>query len=814
MRRAFAVLMLLSLPAAVSAQAKGQTKGSLSLGVQKIENNTNSSKFSEYRDLRGDQLPLAFRLRSQTASGWLVDAGGDDVTREDRSLGIQVSKPGRVRFTARWDELPHNLSNKAVSPYTTVAPGKLDVPQTMAIPFKKLATAATDAPGVLRSDSVAASYALTYARPIDLENHTRTGFFEMRYSGVQALDVTASYRLRTKTGSHLSYGPIGDRPPRSLNIQLAEPLDYATGDLTVAADWVQPGYQLRAEYLHSRFENGIDVLEWRNVWASGSGTWDTWDRSIATWGRRPLAPDNTYQSVLVTGGVALPFESRLTATVSRGMMEQDMELLPYAYQVEMLANKTLPRGAADARINTTHLAAEYFIAPVNRVSLRAFYRYFDLENETPTSQWQYAIQDAANLNGTVAYVNKRVSLPVAWDRRNVGGDATFRLGVMRSSLVLGVEREDVTRINRQTSSVAETTLKASWRGRPADWMTVRVSYLRGERDAGEYDWRAWSSSFWYSPAEATTNDDPRHTFVDHPDMRRYDQADRSRQRADATVTVAPAGNWSLSAGVRFRSDDFDSEVTPVQPLADLAVADRLAFTPGDQLGLLRSESRQFSTDLSYAPSDRFGLTLSYGFDLGESNMRSLEYNENNKKNPSAVNTVSLGPWTRASSQWTADFEDLTQYGGFGGTVELVPGKATVNFNYTLSLSDMDIVYGGFGLLEWNGTPLPDNNQFAFRTPPPVTQNTHTANVTVDFPLFGSVDARVGWIFEKYSIKDWQQEAATPWFEPVHSELFLRDTSRSHQWGNRLYNMGSYLAPGFTGHAFHVGLSYTFGGAGR
>ena len=28
--------------------------------------------------------------------------------------------------------------------------------------------------------------------------------------------------------------------------------------------------------------------------------------------------------------------------------------------------------------------------------------------------------------------------------------------------------------------------------------------------------------------------------------------------------------------------------------------------------------------------------------------------------------------------------------------------------------------------------------------------------------------------------------------------WLRDTSRSHQWGNRLVNLGSYLAPGYDG----------------
>jgi len=415
-------------------------------------------------------------------------------------------------------------------------------------------------------------------------------------------------------------------------------------------------------------------LEWRNVWASGSGPFDTWDRAVGTWGRRPLAPDNTYHNALFTAGVALPFDSRLTATFSRGVMDQDADLVPYAYQVDMLANRTLPRSTAQASMSTTHLAAEYFIAPFKRVTARAFFRSFDLENETPTSQWQYVTQDAANLTGTVSYVNKRQNEPIAWARRNLGGEATLRFGLLRSSLTLGGEQEIIDREHRQVEESVETILRASWRARPTDWMSVRTSYMRGNRNGSEYDWRVASESYWYTAADNPDNNDPMTSFEDHPDMRKYDLADRKRQRFDATVIVVPADAWSLSAGARIRSDDYDSDVEPSQPLASLSVVDRAAFTPGDQLGLLKSESRQVSADLAWSPSDRFGLSATYGFDVGESNMRSLEFNENNKKNPSAVNTAQLGPWTRKSSQWTADFEDRTHYAGFGGQVDLVPGR--------------------------------------------------------------------------------------------------------------------------------------------
>jgi hypothetical protein len=36
-----------------------------------------------------------------------------------------------------------------------------------------------------------------------------------------------------------------------------------------------------------------------------------------------------------------------------------------------------------------------------------------------------------------------------------------------------------------------------------------------------------------------------------------------------------------------------------------------------------------------------------------------------------------------------------------------------------------------------------------------------------------------------------------------------DTSRSHQWGNRLFNLGSFLAPGYDAHISWLAFTYRF-----
>ncbi len=821
MRNLIASLTLAALPVVASAQGAAAkatpapSGGQVTIGIQQVDNNTNSSAFTEYRDLRDGRTPIAFTYGATSASGLFFDFAGADVTRRDQSLGLSLGQPGVWRLKATWDELPHDMSNKAKTPFTSTKPGVLDVSQTMAITFKKLATSAADAPGVVASDAIAAAYIQANARPVTLGTTSKDGAFQLQYSGIKSVNLSFGYTRREKAGNRIGYGPIGDRPPRTLNIQFAEPVDQSSGDLTMAAEIVKPRYQLRAEYLLSKFENEIDVLTWRNVWTSApaGATYDSWDRAVAVYGRRPLAPDNSYQSMMFSGGLALPFASRLTASIALGTMEQDGKLLPYAYQNDLLVDKTLPRSTTQGKHETTSFSAEYSISPLPQMNVRAFARHYGLANKTPKANWQYVTQDASNLNGTVIHHNKRINQPFAWDRQNFGLETTVRMPILKGSVVLGFEREDVGREYLEAKETSENIVRLAWNGRPAKWISVRARLLYGSLDAGVYDWNTSTRSYWYTAAEVPSSDvnNPRFAFENHPDMRSFTMTDRKRDQADLTITVTPTSKFSVATRLKTRTDDFATDVRPVQPLINLSVPDREARTPGIQLGLLKRAQQQLSFDVTYAPSERVGLNGSYGYDIGTSNMRSMEFNENNRTNPSTVNTAAFGPWTRSSNNWTADFDDRNAFMNFGGTFELVPNKVTMVANYSNATADMDITYAGFGAVDYLGVPFAANHEFSFNSPPPVEQRTQVIDLSLQTPLFGRMKAQVGLRNEKFTLDDWQQSAGTPMFESVGSELLLRDTSRSHQWGNRLLNLGSYLAPSYTGTSVYVGITYGFGG---
>jgi len=513
MKKLIAITAVLwTVPAFAQTQAPPsvEVSGSITQGVQQLDNTTNSSKLTEYRDLRDSfYFPKVTFSVKDPRTGWFFDVNGTNVSRNDQTIVATGGRPGAWNLAVDWTGTPHNYSNKALTPYIRRGPGLFEVPATVPITFKKLATgSAADVPGLLASDDLVAAYQRTFLGPTPLGTQTNAGHFAAAWSGSDAIGLAIAFDRREKSGLKSTFGPIGDRPPRTLNIQLTEPVDNRTNEATFSAEHLGSGYQIRAEYLFSDFANRVDTLQWQNVFATpaSGATFDAWDRSVSAYGARPLPPDNRYHNVSATFGGDLPLDSRLTATAAYGRLEQNETLLPYSYNSDQLAVKTLPRGTADARMNTLNFTADYVISPVRRLNVRAFYRRYDLNNDTPSSQWQYVTSDTSNLNGTVAYVNKRVNVPYAWDRQNAGADATWRLPG-RSSLTFGYEREAIGRTHREADTT-EDVLRATWRTRAAQWMSVEARYLQGMRDGGVYDNVVTREGYWYTQADGPDNNNP------------------------------------------------------------------------------------------------------------------------------------------------------------------------------------------------------------------------------------------------------------------------------------------------------------------
>ena len=842
-----AALVLLVPAAGLSMEVTGH----VSAGGQVVDNNTNSSKFNEYRDIKDGFYLYDLGLKSETGTGLFLDAKGKNVGRDDQNIFLKGGRYGRWGVSLEWDEIIHRLSNRAQTPFNNEGGGVFTVPAN--VPLVSDGTGASgdgrnldsNAATMQGNDLLASDYMRDNVHRVKLENDRKKATASMNYSLLDNLKFRLTMSNEDRSGNKITYGPIGDRPPRSLNIQFTEPIDYRTQELKFETDYVGNKVQANFTYLLSKFENEIDTLTWENIYtnpagsAGSGGTYEFWNdtvgaaaanffpRNVATFGRRALPQDNLYQNAGLTLGLDLPLNSRLTAAASYGLAEQDETLIPYSTNgtLDSVAvgdglawndPAKLPRSSADAEVETKLFNLDYSINPIQRLNLRAYYRYYDLANNTPTEEWRYVTGDTMAASGGVAYLNKRRNLAYEYDKQNYGLDANYSLPLWASTLGLAYGREEIGREFREADT-DENIYRVSLRSRPANWLSFRTKYQYGDREADHYDAEAAHSTYWYAPSEANNNIDSGFTFENHPDTRRFDVTDRERNLFDFQVTASPAETLDVSASYRYRKDDYDSKVQPSQPLLHyaggrtIADVDRNAFSPGDQVSLIEDERHFYGVDMNYTPNQRLRFGAFASREQAETLQRGFEFNENNKLNPSGIAAAEFGPWTRENMQWTANVKDTTYTVGADVGVVVIPKKLNFSTNYSYSTGKVEIEYAGWGTqTDPPAASFADNGQFGFRTPPAVRNVRHTINANVEYALIEDLTIAFGYMFEYFKIRDWQQEANTPWAESVAgNEFMLRDTSASSQWGNRLPNMGSYLAPSYQAHVFSLGLTYKF-----
>jgi len=249
MKKTYALVSLLLLaPMVAQAQEEGkiESAGEVTVGVRQGDVDPDSSKFNEYRDISdGFYLDNLWFWALDPSYGRFLDFQGDNLLQDDQSIRFGFGSYGSWNFVIDRNEIPHNLSNKAMTPYFDQGNGLFTLPSTVALsnPILRPSNAQAAAGVLTENDEDTAKWLVTTLHGTDLGTQRNKTGATLSLTPHQDFKFRLSMSDERKDGSNLTYGPIGDRPPRTLNIQLAEPIDYKTQEVKFEAEYNQPTYQ-------------------------------------------------------------------------------------------------------------------------------------------------------------------------------------------------------------------------------------------------------------------------------------------------------------------------------------------------------------------------------------------------------------------------------------------------------------------------------------------------------------------------------------------------------------------------------------------
>lgn len=812
--------------------AELETSGSLVVGVNQVnEDKDNSSKFNEYRDIQSGPFIQGVEVKSQE-DDYFVELTGKNLVRKDQELKFKSGQYGKWSLTVDWDEVPHDLSNNAASPYTYRGDGRYSAPDSLqeAIQITHIEQGTADTVAANNSvtalgeqDTRVAENLLDSAHPVDLGTQRQTGTIGFNYQASDRSNVKFEYKRDKKDGSVLTGVSIGDRPPRSLTVQLPEPVDYITNEFSGGTEYKGDWWRADASAVYSAFTNNVKSMTWDSLFYTADAGKDyktlidpraPASRLYADEGRMALSPDNIMQSFNAgLGFFGLPLNSALDVRFARSVMKQNDALLPYATSDFNKRKNTdgvatdwdsvdaLPESSANAELETTAFNTRYTLSPFDGVNLNLRYRYYDLNNKTPEVQFDYITGDSS---GT-GYTHKRVNLAYDFKQNEYGVDLNWRMGSL-GTLGLAYENEKIERPYREVTQTTENTFSASYRVNPARWLNLKGKYQQGKREGGEYNSEVTDASYWYDAGDVgTSNQNPLYSFGNMPGLRKMDVADRTTTQYNLSAGVAPSSAVSVNLTYGSRKNDYATGAISSNPndyFQNDSLTGGATVIDNRQLGLLEDKQDNFGVDLNFRAGEALALFAYYARAVYEGKQRGRLTDEDERTSPKKDwNDNTTGKWI-----WDAAIKDTNDTFGVGFDYAVIEGLLDFNADFSYSKGVQTIAYTAYkgGAKNWAD----------WSSPPDVEQALNSLKLALSYHLTERMSIGINYRFENYMVKDWQQEGSSA-FSNAINDHFVNDTdpdtlnTNQDRQGNRLVRLEDYLAPEYTVHMAAISLSVRF-----
>ena len=660
------IACLLIAPAFLLAEEEATLSGEGSIAIKAVDGEDKSSKFMEYRDIP-DGLTGSIQLFFRKSDEYFVEVLGKNIALDDQYFRLSTGKFGAFKIDATYNKIPHRFAYDAKTIFSGIGTGNLTLADAIQSSLQS-STSLIDLASNL-NQYISEGYLF------DSELLRERSGIGINVTAFDPLNFKFEVNKEERSGTRPYFGSFGFYNTH----ELMEPVNYDTTDARFTAELTKKHMYINGGFYLSHFKNNIESLAWDNYVRVTDSTREAFpaaylnpyqlgpnliNQGSAT-GLIDLAPDNSYRNFFLTGAFDFPLHGRFLARASWGTMEQDDDLFPYTVNTALdgegdlngdgtleifdasdIAN--LPVSSAKAKVDTNLYNLVVTMRPSDFMSVKAHYRSYEYDNRSATIHFPGYARTDANWEDIEVSTH-----PSSYKKSDYGLDLGFTF--LRSNTIsVGYTRNNIQREHREVAESDDDVLTVSFDSTPLSWLDIRASYEMSERE-GEYD---------FTVPFGDEEEPPQ-----LPWLRKYDEVNRDRDRAQILLTFLPSESLTLTAQLIDGEDDFQDSL----------------------FGLLEDEHRIYTLDIDYSLSEKASV---YAFGSFER----YNYRESGRQWEPAVGGNGNGdPYNtdtdiKSNSNWSADSEDTVTTIGAGFHVAPGSEKNSLHVWYSMSKAEGDIMF--------------------------------------------------------------------------------------------------------------------------
>jgi MtrB/PioB family decaheme-associated outer membrane protein len=718
----------LAAPAAAQIPLAGWTlEGNVEAGWRFLVDEpppSRRAKWEEYRDFPNSAVLADLQLRVFRADeAYSAELAGSKWGQQDQEFSLRGGRLGLWELGFDWDQTPHLYSTNARFLATEVSRGVFTLP--------------TPRPALDAYNS---------APTIDISQRWDTARIFFDLTPTPDLSLKAEY---TRIRKH------GDRPfgmafgsPGNNFYEILEPIEQTVHDFRIGGTWARDMWQLQFGYVLSIFQNDLQAVRADNPCFGApapAGCGADAAGAPAT-GQTSLPPNNMANTFTLNGGVNLPWwRTRLTGNFSYSLQLQNQDFLPHTINPAFAGNPALelPQSSLHGNVQTILANIGLVTRPIRNVTLTAKYRIFDYSDRSDQLDFPALVLDDRTLSP-----GRKVPR-FDYQRQNADLDGRWQVAAP-AAITLGGGWEHWTRSKtREVPDSDEPYLKAALDLSPVDWLLARITYRPSFLRISNYNTRAHAEhSVVEDPAAVTQGQSVL--------LRKFDEAERNRQRVDALLQITPLETLSITPTASYIFDDYLSK-----PPVDPSGTGRQEF-----LGVQQSVGWTAGMDMTWAPSERISFTAGY---MHESYYRKME-----SRSRPVINGVGAD---FSDFDWISNMTDTidTLYGGVKLSIIPTVLDAAVNASWSYALGR---VVTRNPTAPVSSTPANDFTATAKRFPA-FDDELIRLEAAIAYHFMKSWTATLGYVFESFQKHDWRTDQLNPYVPTAGSSIWLGNDLRNY-----------------------------------